>query len=163
MSNKLSFRYDFEGNFLDKEKWWEAKIAFATASELYYIVKERLTIEGSDISPNKADELISLLNRALMPKETDDNPNFKARIYEMLGEVYETQNEIEHAIGNYTWALSLSSENEASIYRKLGEIYESQYEIEQAIKHYEIALHCNPKVGVKKKLEKLRLYRRLDY
>ncbi len=154
-NNDLSYRYDFEGNFLDKEKWEEDKVAYATPSELYYIVKEHLTIEGSAISPNKADELISLLNRALAAKETDHNPNLKAQIYEMLGEVYETQNEIDQAIGNYEWALSLEPEHKAYIYRKLGEAYESQYKIDQAIENYEMALHCNPKVGVKRKLDKL--------
>jgi len=162
--NERIYRYDFEGNFIDKEKWEEEKITYGTMGELYYIAKERLTTACSPVSQDKSDEVLSLLNRALSKNEMYQNERYKALIYKLMGEVYETQNDTDRAIENYEWALQFEQkpQEKAKTYRLLGEAYESQFNIDQAIENYESALQLDLKVGVKKKLNKLEQLRADD-
>jgi len=159
------YRYDFEGNFIDKEKWEEERITYGTIDELYLIAKELLsaiakkhsTAAGSPISQDIADRVLSVLNHALTAKEIDQYPKYKSIFYRMLGEVYEFQYDTDRAIENFEWALQFEQNplETAKIYRLLGEVYESRYDIDQAIKNFESALQLNPKVGVKKRLNNL--------
>lgn len=55
---------------------------------------------------------------------------------------------------------SISPSTKAGVLRSLGEIAESNGRIEDAIGHYEQALSINPRVGVKRRLDRLREERR---
>jgi hypothetical protein len=48
----------------------------------------------------------------------------------------------------------ISSNYQAIVYRKLGEFYESQNDISTTIKYFEKAVAADPKIGVKRKLDK---------
>jgi tetratricopeptide (TPR) repeat protein len=48
------------------------------------------------------------------------------------------------------------SNQKATIHRLIGEVYEKLRNFKYAINHYEEALNLNPKIGLKKKLEKLK-------
>ena len=156
MNNNLCYRYDFEGNFLDAEKLEKDKLTYAKPLDLYSFSKSILDEEGSTLSPDKADELFSLLYRALAFKEIDYMLDFKAEIYELIGEVYLTQKNTDLAIESYKMALIFDPRHIAKIYRKLGEIYEYLYETDEAILNFEMALKHNKNIGVKRKLDKLK-------
>lgn len=101
------FRYSFEGEFLDKERWEVARIKHASAFELSLIAKDRLKECGENMSANDAEEILSLLNRAVH-KGLDEYPNEKASVYRTIGEVKERTGNVEEAIQNYEKALALN-------------------------------------------------------
>lgn len=105
--DKGKYRYDFEGNFIDRERWEKERVNYASAFELSFIAKEQLKDAGGNLSPDKARELLSLLNRAL-EKGIDKYPNEQALIYRTIGETYESIGNTSEAIKNYELALQLN-------------------------------------------------------
>ncbi|MGB4752013.1 MAG: tetratricopeptide repeat protein [Fervidobacterium sp.] len=51
----------------------------------------------------------------------------------------------------------LSENTQARIHRNIGEIYYKRGQNSKAIEHFEIAVSLNPKVGVKRLLDKLKM------
>lgn len=114
-----SYRYSFDGNFLDAERWGKERINFVSGYELLTIAEaKRQQLESANADLSLYDEVIGLLKRALDK--------------------------------------GVSENTQARIHRNIGEIYYKRGENSEAVKHFETAMSLNPKVGVKKLLEKLK-------
>ena len=102
--DKGIFRYSFEGNFLDKEKWETERIKYMSAYEISDIAKERFKEKKNSMNEKIAIEIISLFELAL-EKDLDKYPNEKARIYRTIGEIKELLGKIPEVIHDYEIAL----------------------------------------------------------
>lgn len=102
-----AFRYNFLGEFLEKDRWEKERIKHASASELSFIAIERLKELGGNVSKEAGNEIISLLNKALK-KGLNNYPNEKASVYRAIGEIQESFGNIDEAIYNYETALTLN-------------------------------------------------------
>jgi len=114
-----SYRYNFNGNFLDAERWEKERINFVSGYELLTIAetkKQQLESMNADLS--LYDDVIGLLKQALDK--------------------------------------GVSENTQAHIHRNIGGIYHKRGANSEAINHFETAMRLNPKVGVKKLLEKLK-------
>lgn len=117
-NNIGKFSYTLTGEFLDKDKWYQARIKYGTGYELLEIASQKLATMDISADPKATDEIVSLY---LLAIKKIDSEYFLAQAH-----------------------------------RKVGEIYESINKIDNAILHYELAQKHNPKVGVIKKLQKLK-------
>lgn len=99
------FRYNFDGIFLDKEKWYQAHLEQGSVFELLYIAEEKLKDQNTP-DQQKAKEIITILNKAL-GKDLRQYKKEEAKAYRFLGEAYELMSELEKAIENYERALSI--------------------------------------------------------
>ena len=118
--NGRSYRYSFDGNFLDEERWEKERINFASGYELLSIAEaKRQQLESTNADLSLYDEVIDLLKRALDK--------------------------------------GVSENTQARIHRNIGEIYYKRGQNSKAIEHFEIAVSLNPKVGVKRLLDKLKM------
>jgi outer membrane protein assembly factor BamB len=112
------FRYTLAGEFLDKDKWYQARLKHGTGYELIEIANQKLATMGNSANPRVANEVLNLY---LLAIEKIDSEYFLAQVH-----------------------------------RKVGEIYELMNKVDKAVFHYELAQKHNPKVGVIKKLQKLK-------
>ncbi len=106
------------GEFLDKDKWYQARLKHGTGYELMEIASQKFAAMGNSANPSIANEVLNLY---LLAIEKIDSEYFLAQAH-----------------------------------RKAGEIYELMNKVDKAIFHYELAQKHNPKVGVIKKLQKLK-------
>lgn len=98
------FRYNFNGSFLDKEKWESERINYLSAFEISDIAKERFKEKKNNMNEGIADEIILLFERAL-GEGLDKYPNEKAIVYRSIGEIKELLGKIPDAIHFYELAL----------------------------------------------------------
>ncbi len=106
-NERETYLYDFAGNFIDKGKWEVERINYVSAFELSIIAKEHYKEKASSLSEADAQEILSLLDRALK-KGLDEYPNEKATVYRTMGEVKESLGKTIEAIHNYELALELN-------------------------------------------------------
>lgn len=102
-----ALRYDFEGNFLDKEKWEIKRIKYARSFDLLWIAEEKLeTLKNKHPTNEGKQEIISLLERAF---DTSSEKEFKtkAMAYRRMGEVHEVFGETDQTIKYFELALSI--------------------------------------------------------
>ena len=105
--DKGKFRYTFEGEFIDKDKWEDARIKYASSFELSLIARDRFKEVSDNLSNEEAEEILSLLSKSLN-KGLDEYPNEKASVYRTIGEVHEALGKIDDAIKNYELALQIN-------------------------------------------------------
>lgn len=129
-SNDVTYRYAFNGTFLDSEKWkkdqsekWHKEPESPYESRygygLYALATEKLAELGDkEVDISSCDEVISLMKQAI---EKGVSENYQAMIH-----------------------------------RRLGELYQKHGKIAEAILHYENAISLYPKIGVKKQLKSLK-------
>lgn len=119
---KGSYRYTYDGQFLNTEKWESEKINFMSAFDISGIAKERFYSEKNNLNETKAEEILSLFDTALS-KGFDNYPNEKANIYRLKGEILESMGKIDVAINFYESAIELNPK--VGIKRHLKELKES--------------------------------------
>ncbi|MEC1714702.1 hypothetical protein [Schinkia azotoformans] len=101
------YKYTFNGDFLDQQKWYEYRkncsipslqldVAYESIDFLFEIQSDKQLI--SDYY-----EAFSIINSAL---ENGVNPKEKAQAYRKIGEVYDKFSEYENALENYKMAIS---------------------------------------------------------
>jgi tetratricopeptide (TPR) repeat protein len=120
---KGSYRYSFNGEFIDREKWELEKINFMSAFEISRIAKKRFVEEKYNLNATKAEKILSLFDTALS-KGLDKYPKEKAIIYRTKGEIMESLGRTDDAIQLYELAVELNPK--IGIKRHLKEIKESK-------------------------------------
>jgi hypothetical protein len=101
-----SYRYSFDGNFLDSEKWEEERLESANGYELLNIaVEKRRHLESINANLAVNDEVIPLLKKAL---DMGVSEYCQATIHRELGEAYQKLGMITEAIKNFEKAISLN-------------------------------------------------------
>ena len=116
------FRYDFDGKFLDKEKWETEQIENASAFELSNMAKNQFKEIDDDLTVKDAKEILSLLRKAFK-KGLDEDPNEKANAYRTAGEVNEAMGQTDNAIKYYEKAIELNPK--VGVKRRLGALKKS--------------------------------------
>lgn len=100
------YRYTYDGKFIDKPKWGNDRVKFASPYELLRIVEEQHKNMKGSLSADDAKKIQSLLNRAL--KGLNDDSWRKSKIYRIAGEVCEELGKKANAIKYYEMALQLN-------------------------------------------------------
>jgi tetratricopeptide (TPR) repeat protein len=98
------FRYSFIGEFLDEDKWNEARIRHGTGFDLVNIALEKREVLKDILTNNNAQEIIDLLEIALT--RLSSFPYHLARVHRIIGEIYERLGRFDSAIINYEKALN---------------------------------------------------------
>ncbi len=102
------FRYSFNGNFLDKEKWETERINYLSAYEISDLAKERFKEKKNNMNEEIAEEIILLFERAL-EEGLYKYPNETAIVYRTIGEIKELLRNIPEAIHYYELAFEHNS------------------------------------------------------
>ncbi len=99
-----SYRYKFDGTFLDFEKWENDRKTYGSGYDLHSIAENQLKgLEGSELTTYS--ESIELLNGAL---EKGVSEYTQAKIHRLLGEIYNRCEKKEKAIEHLGMALKLN-------------------------------------------------------
>ncbi|MBF0235821.1 MAG: hypothetical protein HQK65_22725 [Desulfamplus sp.] len=100
-----TFRYTFDGVFLDRDKLQQAHIESGSVFDLLRIAEEKLK-DAKQLNEGSATEIILLLNKSLA-KGLDEYPKQKAQAYRLIGQANEAIENISEAIINYDLALNI--------------------------------------------------------
>ncbi|WP_425447783.1 hypothetical protein [Dethiothermospora halolimnae] len=105
----ISYKYGFNGTFLDQEKYENNKLNAALANKYGYNLKDIALQKLSKLSNNENlclddySEIIDIMNQALDKEMSDYH---KAVCYRKVGEVFENFDCLEQAINNYKQAVN---------------------------------------------------------
>jgi hypothetical protein len=98
-----SYRYSFDGEFLDSSRYQTERVEDASPTELVLIVQEKLKEPVSE----DVDTLLSLLERA-SSEDLKKYPDYLALAYRLRGELYEMAGNAQRAIEAYRDAPALN-------------------------------------------------------
>jgi len=101
--NGRSYRYSFDGGFLDFSRYQTERVEDASPTELVLIVQEKLR---ESVSAD-VDKLLSLLERAYS-EDLTEYPDYLALAHRLRGELYEVAGDAHRAIEAYRDALALN-------------------------------------------------------
>jgi hypothetical protein len=113
--NGRSYRYSFDGTFLDSARYQTERVEDASATELVLIVQEMLKKSESALPY----DLLGLLDRAFSQK-LSEYPDYLAIAYRLRGELYEAVGLPRKAIDAYREALGLDPK--IGIKKRLGKL-----------------------------------------
>lgn len=100
------FRYDMQGNFLDHEKWMQARIDKGSGVELAYMVSDMSKEVNKSSSEAEMQKLLDICDLAFK-RGFENNPGAKAIAFRVQGEVYDLKGELDKAKEKYELALAL--------------------------------------------------------
>jgi tetratricopeptide (TPR) repeat protein len=104
--NGRTYRYDFNGNFLDSEKWEKEQFESANGYELFEMAMEKKEELKSRIANlSTYNEFISLMKKAL---EKGVSEYYQSLIHRELGETYQKIGILAEAIYHFEKAISLN-------------------------------------------------------
>ena len=104
--NGRSYRYNFDGKFLDAEQWEKDIIEFGDGYNLIEVAdRKRQQLDSTNAALSSYDEVIDLLKKAL---DRGVSENTQARVHRSIGEIYLKRGEKNKAIEHFEKALSLN-------------------------------------------------------
>lgn len=105
-NNGKSYQYDYDGHFLDSEKWQKDRADNANGYELLTIADELIESIGNSASDiDQFNEAFSIIKKAL---EKGVSEYTQSTVYRQLGEIYMKFNKNSEAIKHFEKALSLN-------------------------------------------------------
>ncbi len=120
--NNEKFRYNFNGEFLDNEKWIKFLLKENNLITIFYFIKNLIEKYNKNKDNQNITKIINILKEVTKTSKTRKiNDSYSlARIYRLLGEAYEILGDLQKTIQYFEEALKL--DNKVGIKRKLNKI-----------------------------------------
>ena len=103
VGKKRSYRYSFDGEFLDRERYRIEEIEDASVSQMDYIIRRRFKDAAEEDLPGLRALIDDTLSRSFAGE-----PGYLASAYRLKGEIHEAMDERLPAIAAYERALDLN-------------------------------------------------------
>ena len=98
------YRYSFEGEFSDKDKFMKERVIYANGYELLDIAKEKMgDLDYKTFDLSDYEEVLAILVKA---SKKEISPNTKVRINRIIGEINYNYGKNDEALKNFEKALS---------------------------------------------------------